>query len=209
MAFLCVVCMFSVCSCGFSQGDPGFLPQSKNMYDTMLTGECELCVNICGCLFICGPAIDWWPLQDVLQPSVWRLIKNVSKHWFREWDNRILLCNEMFKLSNASSLVAIIHKLSVWRFDVTFMPREAYRRCFFFSATHTIMFASTSPRHAAPTLRGLPCVMLFARFEAVISYYFAHPVRLQATVVDGTSLTISFCCTATTCCRSSCRVALL
>ena len=57
-------------------GYSGFLPLSKNMHvrligvsKIVLRRECE---RVCGCLSLCGPVMDWRPVQAVpcLSPNV-------------------------------------------------------------------------------------------------------------------------------------------
>jgi len=50
-------------------GYSGFLPPSKNMH-VRLTGDSKIvlgseCERVCGCLSLCGPVMDWRPVQGV------------------------------------------------------------------------------------------------------------------------------------------------
>ena len=54
-----------------SSGYSGFLPQSKDMH-VRLIGDSKLPVGVIesvrGCLCMCGPAMDWRPVQGVPLP---------------------------------------------------------------------------------------------------------------------------------------------
>ena len=48
-------------------GYSGFLPLSKNMHVRLIVLRSE-CERVCGCLSrlsLCGPVMDWWPVQGV------------------------------------------------------------------------------------------------------------------------------------------------
>jgi len=50
-------------------GYSGFLPLSKNMH-VRLIGDSKIvprseCERVCGCLSLCGPVMDWRPVQGV------------------------------------------------------------------------------------------------------------------------------------------------
>ena len=65
-AFLCGVCMFSLLYAWVLSGYSGFLPLSKNMH-VRLNGDSKLSlgVSVSVCLSLCGPVMDWRPVQGV------------------------------------------------------------------------------------------------------------------------------------------------
>ena len=96
-AFLCGVCMFSPCKCGYS----GFFTLPKNMhvrfiYDSKLS--LGVSVSMDGCLSrssVCGPAMDWRPVQVVpcLSPNDSRV--KLQRPWvglsgYRKWMDAFL-----------------------------------------------------------------------------------------------------------------------
>ena len=62
----CVESACSPCVCVGSLRYSGFLPPSKNMH-VRLTGDSKLSlgvsVSVCGCVSLCGPVMDWRPVQ--------------------------------------------------------------------------------------------------------------------------------------------------
>ena len=113
MSFLCGVCMFSPCMRGFSPGTPASSHHPKNMH-VRLIGDSKLSlgvsVSVCGCLShlsLCGPVMDWRPVQGVprlspddrwdrLQPPPRpdRRIRRYKK-WMDGWTSKMATVNKL------------------------------------------------------------------------------------------------------------------
>lgn len=79
LVFLCGVCMFPPCMCGFSPGDPGFLPALIECSKLSLS----LIVSVNGYLSMWAKPIGWQPNQDVprlLPDDSWYRLQHIRDH---------------------------------------------------------------------------------------------------------------------------------
>jgi len=72
--------MFSPCMHGFSPGSPASSHRPKNMH-VRLIGDSKIVLKseyerVCDCLSLCGPVMDWRPVQGVPRLSP-------DDHWDR------------------------------------------------------------------------------------------------------------------------------